>query len=79
MSLEDEEVEEEAAAAPETEAAVTTEEGGEPGASLGPGPKSVLEGIDWNVLGQMMGGKAMCLGRYQFACFLNNEVGWPYH
>lgn len=42
-----------------------------------PGPKSVLEGIDWNVLGQMMGGKAMGLGRFQFACFLTNEVRAP--
>ncbi len=43
-------------------------------AAWGPGPKSVLAGIDWNVLGQRMGGQAMGLGRYQFACFLTNEV-----
>ena len=43
----------------------------------GPGPKSVLEGINWNELGQKMGGQAMGLGRFQFACFLTNEVCAP--
>lgn len=37
------------------------------------GPKSVLD-IDWNELGARMGGQAMGLGRYKFACFLTNEV-----
>lgn len=37
------------------------------------GPKSVLEGIDWNELGSRVGGVATGLGRYQFACFLTNE------
>ncbi|GAB5032425.1 Hypothetical protein NocV09_00901180 [Nannochloropsis oceanica] len=37
------------------------------------GPKSVLEGIDWNELGARVGGVARGLGRYQFACFLTNE------
>ncbi len=37
------------------------------------GPKSVLEGIDWNVLGARVGGAATGLGRYQFASFLTNE------
>lgn len=37
------------------------------------GPKSVLEGIDWNELGARVGGVARGLGRYEFAVFLNNE------
>lgn len=74
MSLEDEEAEAAGAALEEEEAAVAAAAAAEPAAESGPGPKSVLEGIDWNVLGQMMGGKAMGLGRFQFACFLTNEV-----
>jgi len=39
------------------------------------GPRSVLEGIDWNELGRRIGGTARGLGRYEFASFLSNEVG----
>eukprot|EP00624_Nannochloropsis_granulata_P001701 evm.model.NODE_18335_length_53189_cov_28.322943.9 len=46
---------------------------GKGGAFSARGPKSVLEGIDWNELGARVGGVARGLGRYQFACFLTNE------
>lgn len=74
VSLEDDE-EMDADAAEEREAADADELAGAP--AWGPGPKSVLEDIDWNELGQMMGGKAMDLGRFQFECFLTNEVRLP--
>lgn len=65
VSLEDEEEAKEVLA--EEEAA---------GADDDIGPKSVLEDIDWNELGKQLGGQAMGLGRYKFACFLTNEVRW---
>lgn len=40
----------------------------------GPGPKSLLDDIDWNVLGARVGGEALQLGRYKLCCFLNNKV-----
>jgi hypothetical protein len=74
VSLEDDEEQSAAAvAAAAADAAAAAEEAGQQ-EPAGPGPKSVLEDIDWNVLGQRMGGKAMGLGRFQLACFLTNEV-----
>lgn len=40
----------------------------------GPGPKSLLDDIDWNVLGARVGGAALQLGRYKLCCFLNNKA-----
>lgn len=63
VSLEDEEEEQNESAGEEADAVARDELG----------PKSVLD-IDWNELGARMGGQAMGLGRYKFACFLTNEV-----